>query len=129
MNTRELIETYHNAWTRGDFRTARTCLADDLDFKGSIDSFHQADDFIAALKQFQSMLRDVTLLTSFFAPDGAALLYDCDTASPAGVIRTAEFFTITGGKISEIRLVFDASELRKMSQPKIQGEADLYPSL
>ena len=41
-------------------------------------------------------------------------LYDCETGSPAGVIRTAEFFTITRGKISEIRLVFDASELRKM---------------
>lgn len=129
MNTRQLIETYHNAWTRGDFSAARTCLADDLDFKGSIDSFHQADDFIAALKQFQSMLRNVTLLRSFFEQDGAALLYDCDTASPAGVIRTAEFFTITGGKISAIRLVFDASELRKMTQARTQGETDLYPSL
>jgi hypothetical protein len=30
------------------------------------------------------------------------------------VIRTAEFFSTTGDKISEIRLVFDASELRKL---------------
>jgi len=116
MNTRQLIETYHNAWTSGDFATARACLADDLDFKGSIDTFHKADDFVAALKQFQDMLRKVTLLKYFHEQDGAALLYDCDTASPAGMIRSAEFFTIKGGKISEIRLVFDASELRKMMQ-------------
>jgi hypothetical protein len=45
---------------------------------------------------------------------GAALLYDCDTISPAGVIRTAEFFTVKDGKIKSIRLVFDATELRKL---------------
>ena len=114
MSTRELIETYHDAWTSGDFATARACLADDLDFKGSIDTFGKADDFVNALKQFQGMLRGVKLLKSFFDNDGAALLYDCDTVSPAGVIRTAEFFTTNGGKISEIRLVFDATELRKL---------------
>ena len=117
MNTRQLIETYHSAWTSGDFVAARACLADDLDFKGSIDSFHTADEFIAALRQFQGMLRQVTLLQSLFEQESAALLYDCDTASPAGVIRSAEFFTAKGGKISAIRLVFDASELRKLMQP------------
>jgi hypothetical protein len=60
------------------------------------------------------MLRGVKLLKSFFDQDGAALLYDCDTVSPAGMIRTAEFFSTSGDKISEIRLVFDASELRKL---------------
>jgi hypothetical protein len=114
MSARQLIETYHNAWTMGDFTTARRCLADDLDFRGSIDAFRGADEFVVALKRFQGMLRGVKIIKSFFDPDGAALLYDCDTVSPAGVIRTAEFFTITCGKIGEIQLVFDASELRKM---------------
>lgn len=114
MNSRDLIEKYHNAWTSGDFATARTCLTDELDFHGSIDTFSTADEFIAALRQFQGMLRKVTTLKGFFDQNGAALLYDCDTPTPAGVIRTAEFFSIRGDKISEIRLVFDASELRKM---------------
>ena len=117
MSARQLIETYHKAWTTGDFDTARRCLADDLDFKGSIDAFHKADDFVGALKGFQGMLRGVTLISSFFGEDGGALLYDCDSATPAGVIRTAEFFTTKNGKISGIRLVFDAAELRKLMQP------------
>jgi hypothetical protein len=54
------------------------------------------------------------MLQSFFGEAGAALLYDCDTASPAGVIRTGEFFTVQNGKIARIRLVFDATELRKL---------------
>jgi ketosteroid isomerase-like protein len=117
MNTRQLVETYHHAWTTGDFAAARACLADDLDFRGSIDAFKTADAFIATLRPFTAMLRRVTLLKACFDQDGAALLYDCDTVTPAGVIRSAEFFTTKGGKISEIRLVFDASELRKLMPP------------
>jgi hypothetical protein len=62
------------------------------------------------------MLRGVTLIHSLFEQEGAALLYDCDTAPPAGVIRTAEFFATKNGKITKIRLVFDAKELRKLMQ-------------
>ena len=114
MDTRQLIESYHDAWTSGDIARARGCLADDLDFRGSIDTFKKADEFVSALAQFQRMLRGVTVLESYFSDAGAALLYDCDTASPAGIVRTAEFFAVRDGKISEIRLVFDATELRKL---------------
>jgi hypothetical protein len=114
VDPRQLVETYHKAWTTGDIAGARDCLADDLDFQGSIDTFNQADDFVAALRQFQGMLRGVTLLQSFFNEAGAALLYDCDTISPTGIIRTAEFFTVLNSKITAIRLVFDATELRKL---------------
>jgi hypothetical protein len=116
METRQLIETYHGAWTAGDFRKARTCLVDNLDFKGSIDTFSNADDFIAALTGFMQMVKSVKLQKSFYDAGGAALLYDCDTASPAGVIRTAEFFTVSDNRISAIRLVFDATALRLAMQ-------------
>jgi hypothetical protein len=114
MDTKQVVTHYHNAWTSGNMEVARVYLADDLDFKGSIDTFHRADDFIAALTMFQKMIQKINLIQSFFSENGAALLYDCDTMSPAGVIRTAEFFTVTGVKIKSIRLVFDATELRKL---------------
>jgi hypothetical protein len=114
MDTRSIIEAYHRAWTNGEISEARRYLADDLDFRGTIDAFNKADEFVAALTMFQSMVRGVTLLQSFFDETGGALLYDCDTASPAGVLRTAEFFTVQNNKISRIRLVFDATELRRL---------------
>ncbi len=114
MDAKQIVTTYHNAWTGGDLKAARGCLADDLDFHGSIDTFRRADDFIIALTMFHKMLRGVTLIQSVFSENGAALLYDCDTMSPAGVIRTAEFFTVANGRIESIRLVFDATELRKL---------------
>jgi len=114
MDTKQIVTSYHNAWTSGDVKAARVYLADDLDFQGSIETFKHADDFIVALAGFQKMLRGVNLIQSFFSESGAALLYDCDTMSPAGVIKTAEFFTFAGGKIKSIRLVFDATQLRKL---------------
>ena len=111
MGVRKVIEAYHNARTIGKLAEARSYLTDDLDFQGSIDKFHRADDFVKALTQFQRVLTGVTLLKSFFSENGAVLLYDCDTMSPAGVLRTAEFFSMNKGKITEIRLVFDATEL------------------
>lgn len=114
MKATQIVKSYHNAWTCGHVDAARAYLADDLDFQGSMDTFHRADDFIAALTMFRKMLRGVNLIQSCFSENGAALLYDCDTATPAGVIRTAEFFTVADGKIKSIRLVFDATELRKL---------------
>jgi hypothetical protein len=40
-------------------------------------------------------------------------LYDC--IMHFGTIRTAEHLGVTDGKISEIRVVFDATELRKVT--------------
>jgi hypothetical protein len=113
MDTRQLIEAYHQAWTNGNFAEARGFLADDLDFQGSIDTFSSADEFVAALRQFAQMVSEVTLLKSYYDHEGAALLYDCCTATPLGTIRTAEFFTVVAGKITSIRLVFDATLLRQ----------------
>jgi ketosteroid isomerase-like protein len=60
MDAKEIVTRYHQAWTGGDIKAAREYLADDLDFKGSIDTFNRADDFIAALAGFQKMLRGST---------------------------------------------------------------------
>jgi hypothetical protein len=114
MDTKQVVSGYHQAWTKGEMEKARTFLADALDFQGSIDRFQRADEFMGALNMFQKMLRKVDLIQSLFSEGEAALLYDCDTMTPAGVIRTAEFFTVKGGKITSIRLVFDATELRKL---------------
>jgi ketosteroid isomerase-like protein len=111
---RDIVSGYYESWTKGDMKQARSYLADDLDFQGPIDTFGSADEFIPGLAGFAGMLTRAELLQEFFAADEAALLYDCVTASPAGTIRTAEFFRLRDGKIAHIRLVFDATELRKL---------------
>jgi SnoaL-like domain len=109
-----LVRKYHESWTQRDMATARSCLADGLDFQGPIDTFASADEFITTLTGFAQMLTRVDLLHEFYTDDAAALLYDCVTNSPAGTIRTAEFFGLRDGKIASIRLVFDATVMRQV---------------
>lgn len=115
--TRQIVDAYSNAWMSGDMETARSYLADSLQFRGSIDQFDRADDLMVPLQQLSGMLTGTEILERFYDSDRAALLYDCFTPTPAGTIRTAEFFKLTDGKIAEIRLVFDATILRQMMQP------------
>jgi SnoaL-like domain len=114
MSGSNVVTTYYEAWTHRDMDTARSCLADDLDFQGPIDTFSSADEFIVTLTAFAQMLTRVDLLQRLDGDDTAALLYDCVTHSPAGTIRTAEFFGLRDGKIASIRLVFDATALRQV---------------
>ena len=114
MSDTNVVRKYHDSWTQRDMITARSCLADDLDFQGPMDSFTRTDEFIATLTGFAQMLARVDLLQEFYADDAAALLYDCVTNSPAGTIRTAEFFSLRHSKIAGIRLVFDATALRQV---------------
>ena len=112
--TRNIVEGYTNAWSSGDLKAARSYLADDLEFKGSVDNFNDADSLISALSLFLKIFKSLSMITTFYHEDEAIQMYDCVTDSPAGTIRTVEYFKLKGGKIKEIKRIFDASELRKL---------------
>jgi hypothetical protein len=114
-STRDVVRGYYDAWTSRDLDRARRYLADDLEFEGSLRRFTRADDFIPALEQFLQILEDVRLLKELYDDDDAMMLYDCVTG-PAGTIRTAEAFTVRDGKIHDIKLVFDPTELNKLGR-------------
>jgi limonene-1,2-epoxide hydrolase len=102
----ELVERFSNAWTSGDFDTARTLLADDCHFKGPLDEFHRADDYIGALRRLQGMLKGVEAGTVISEGDEVADFHVLDT--PVGKAPVAEWFTVRNGKIVAIRAYFDA---------------------
>ena len=45
----EIVKTYNEAWAAGDVAAARRLMADDLQFRGPMDTFTNADDMAAAL--------------------------------------------------------------------------------
>jgi hypothetical protein len=55
------------------------------------------------------------MLKELYEGEDAMMLYDCVTG-PAGTIRTAEAFTVRDGKIREIKLVFDPTELNRLGR-------------
>jgi hypothetical protein len=74
------------------------------------------------------MLTRVDLLQALYTDESAALLYDCITNSPAGTIRTAEFFGLRDAKIATIRLVFDATPLRQAMPGRMSRSSKLSQS-
>jgi SnoaL-like domain len=45
----DIVRTYNEAWAAGDVSAARKLIADDLQFRGPMDSFTNADDMATAL--------------------------------------------------------------------------------
>lgn len=112
--TREVVRGYFDAWTGGDVAAAADYLADDLTFRGSIDSFDAAADYLATLERFRQTVTGVELISELYSDGEATLIYDVDTATPAGTIRTAEHLRVDDDRVRSITLIFDASELRQL---------------
>jgi hypothetical protein len=51
----QVAEGFFNAWTGKDFEPARSLLHDDVSFEGPIDTFTDADSYIASLRQLSSV--------------------------------------------------------------------------
>ena len=114
----ELVDAYYASWEQGiaAFDEARlaSILADDLDFEGSIAGRRRgAAGFIGGLRRFVEGLRSpIRVVARVDGPAGAAVLYDADV--PGGAMRFGEFFEVAGGRITALRLLYDAGQYRAL---------------
>ncbi|HEV2166617.1 MAG TPA: nuclear transport factor 2 family protein, partial [Thermoplasmata archaeon] len=60
-NAKETVASYQEAMGKGDWKGARAHLRDDLEFQGPLDTFHRADDYVAALQKLHPMLEKVDI--------------------------------------------------------------------
>ena len=104
----EIVDQYYAAWTNKDFATARRLLHDDLSFHGPIDTFDNADDYLAALTRLASIVTRVERRKVFVDGQDVCEVYDLVTATPAGTAPVAEWLTVKDDKIAAIRVFFDA---------------------
>ncbi len=104
----EIVDQYYAAWTNRDFAAARALLHDNLSFHGPIDTFDNADDYVAAIRQLASIVKGVEKRKVFIDGQDICEVYDLVTATPAGTAPVAEWFTVKDDKIAAIRVFFDA---------------------
>lgn len=114
----DVVRAYLEAWTNHDIATAARYLADDLVFDGPITHADTADAFVngpGGLTSFASTVvpGSLRLLAAFGDDDQALVMYEM-TTSLLGTVPSAEHFTVRDGKIRTERLVFDASEVRRL---------------
>jgi SnoaL-like domain len=106
-DARSVVETYFNAWKSNDFPTMRSVLDDRVDFAGPIDRFDSADAYQQAIRGLSQMKTDIVVQKTFVDGPDVVTWYDLHTrvAPPAAV---AEWSHVEGGKITMVRVVFDA---------------------
>ncbi len=124
MTNLEAVEAYYKAWENGNFNVIP--FADDFKFRGPIEQHDGAESFLHAMQGMFAMMPDasMTLRRRYADDDSVCMFYDFHTGTPLGSMPTSELFLLENGKIKEIRLVFDASNMRKMMEQPQGSEVE-----
>jgi hypothetical protein len=113
VDAAQLADEFLDAWTHKQFERARSLLHDHLSFTGPIDSFTNADAYLASLRQLSDIVISTELRKVFADGDDACVIYDLHTTS-VPTARVCEWFRIRGGRIASISVVFDARPFAAM---------------
>jgi ketosteroid isomerase-like protein len=99
--------TYFDAWQARDFARLRSVLADDVDFAGPLARVRGAEDCLRGLQGMAQIMTGLEVRKVF--RDGSDVLtwFDLST-SVAGTVPVANWMHLEDGKITRIRVAFDA---------------------
>jgi hypothetical protein len=89
-----------------DWYAARRLARDDLLFRGPIDMFTTADEYIESLKRLSAIVTDVVPEEVVVQGNEVAVFYKLKTA--VAIASVAEWYSIDGDKIAAVRAYFDA---------------------
>jgi ketosteroid isomerase-like protein len=104
----EVVERYQRAFGSGDVQTARSLIADDLHFVGPIEEFENADDYMSSVGKLAQIVTGTDVKKVLADENDVVTICDLHTNRPAGTSNVAEWATVKGGKIVEMRVFFDA---------------------
>lgn len=108
-NDRAALRTaldYYRAWTSHDFDQAMTYVAEDIVCDAPAGRLEGADAFRGFMGPFTKILTRAELIAAFGDDTTALLMYDTDTV-PVPNAPGAEFHTVTDGRITYLRIIFD----------------------
>lgn len=109
----EIVLAFQEAIGHKDFAAARKLMQDNLEFRGPIDTFHKADDYLHAIQKLSAIVEGVDILKVFEDGNDVSLFCDLKT-KPVGTSFVAEWYKVNEGKIASVRVVFDARPFAAM---------------
>ena len=101
----DVVSEFFSAFGRGDTAAARRLLRDDLSFKGPLDTFNNADDYIKAISALASVVKGIQQQKVLV--DGADVATFYEMLTPMGSAPIAEWHHVRDGKIDRIQVYFD----------------------
>ncbi len=116
----QVAEGFFDAWAAKDFNRARGLLHDNVSFQGPIDTFSDADSYLASLRQLSGIITGVDKQKVFVDGDDVCVIYDLKTA-PVPTSCTCEWYQVRDDKIASVSVVFDARPFAPLFEPR-QGQ-------
>ena len=108
--------TFRHGGTKFDASRLLALLAPDLLFEGPLVGRRTgAQALVPGVERFATSVTAFRLIHELCSGNEMAVLYECDLTRPEGTHRFAEFFRVENGRIIELRLLFDATEYRKLT--------------
>jgi ketosteroid isomerase-like protein len=105
----DIVDFYVQSWISDDRSAVRRLLAPDAEVEWNLDAPLDDEELIQTLHRIAVFADSVTVVSQVCAEDGAALVYDL--AAPFGTARMAEFLAVEGGRITEVRQVYDTTAI------------------
>jgi ketosteroid isomerase-like protein len=105
-----IAATYFDAWRERDFARLRSVLADDVDFAGPLGQVKGGDDCLRGLQGLSQILTGIDIRKVFIDGPDVLTWYDMST-SGAETVAVANWMHVEDGKITRIRVAFDARGL------------------
>lgn len=97
---------YYQAWTSHDLDKAMSYIADDIVCDAPAGRLEGADAYRGFMGPFVQILTGSELLAAFGDEQTALIMYDTETV-PVKSAPGAECVTVTDGKITHSRFIFD----------------------
>ncbi len=110
----EVALKYFEHWSRKDYQESARYLDDNLSFKGPIDTFNNAKDYLNAISRLGPIVTEVRKKRTFVDGKDVCIVYELVTNTPAGTVPCAEWIHADNGKVKAIQVFFDARPFAAM---------------
>lgn len=111
----EVAKQFYQAVVKRDLTTARTFLADDLEFVGLFETYHGPAEYLAALTGLLGVTVRLDVKTVIAEGNQAAVFFELETRAPVEAVTfVAEWFQVEGGKVRRVQSAFDGRPFAAM---------------
>jgi ketosteroid isomerase-like protein len=107
-NAGEILKKFYAAVAKKDIAAARVYLSDDLMFLGLFETYHNAEEYLAALTGLLQITVRLDVKTIIAEGNNAAVFFELETRAPAeATTLVAEWHQVKNGKIIRVESAFD----------------------
>jgi len=113
-STRDVVDTYLDAWKTKNADAIAACVHPDVHFTGPMTELRGRDAFVEGARKMFPLLQEYRVRAVLTNGNQAVCVYDFVCREPVGVSRTAELITLKDGRVASSEIFFDARPFEKL---------------